>query len=316
MAGAAFNVSFPARKTVGQVSFPSGASSRGSHQLLAAASCERKYAFRHVFGLKIVHEPPWRAIGSAVHEALAWHYAALLPPEKRPAVWSVDNLEDLVMQASRGVPETFQNAMDVYRYYVHHFSADPWKPVEVEKEFSATLGELDPDGRTGEQEDDEVVTCRSDLIVESNGSVFVVDHKCTAGNYVTGRLDRWSEHNEYRLSLQAMVNVLLVRLEFARRGDPRSVDGFIIQRIKRKQPYEVDRNLIDIPPPALRDAPGVLRQLVRRELEIRRAVAAGEKVLPNYSQCMSKWGPCDYMSICTAPSDEQRRLAMETEYGV
>lgn len=311
-----FVVSFPERRPVGPVAFPSGASSRGSHQLLAAATCERKYAFRHVFNLKIVHEPPWRAIGSAVHEALAWYYASMLPEERRPAVWAPDNLEQLVMQASRDVPETYQNAMDVFRYYTQHFSADSWKPVAVEEEYRASLRQLDPDNCTGDSEDDEVVTCRSDLVVEINGGLYIVDHKCSAGDYVTKRLPRWSDRNEYTLSLQAMTNIHLVRQHFAAVGDPRPVEGFIIQRIKRKQPYEVDRNLIDIPAPALRDAPYTLRQLVRRERQIREAVVRGEKVLPNYSQCMSKWGPCDYQSICSAATDEQRKLAMETEYGV
>lgn len=309
-----FSITFPKKVEVADIEFPSGASSRGSHQLTSAATCEQLYTYKYLNNLRIVHEPPWRAIGSAIHEALAWHYAAKLPEEARPQIWAPDNFEELVMQASRNVQAVYDIAMDVYQFYCRRHSSESWTPVAVEQEYKATLGELDPEHATGTEEDDEYVTCRSDLIVEQNGGLYIVDHKCLAGNYVTGRLDRWQSDNEFTMSLQVMMNLHLVAMHYQRIGDPRPVKGFIIQRIKRKQPYEIDRNLVDISPRVLRGAPYVARQLVRREAEIKNKVKSGIPVTPNYSQCMGRYGLCDYYNVCSADTSEQAKSFLESAY--
>lgn len=292
----------------------SSASRRGTHQLLQAASCERAYGFKHVWHLSPAIEPPWRLVGSLIHELLAFHYAArcATPPAFYVGKEHWTQREQLAAIGGEAQPAQMQTALDFYRYYVQQTVGEAMVPLYVEQEFTASIGELDPGGPFPEL-DGEVVSCRSDLVASINGDVVIVDHKCLAGEWKVDRLPALPPQNDYTRSLQLRVNMLLVGAHQRRLGLPEPA-GFMIQRLKRKLPFDMARDDIEIPPGAMAEAVRTLRLLVRRELAVRAQFDLDPwSVLPNDSQCTTKFGPCEYAGICNARPDEREQL-IQLEY--
>lgn len=294
-------------------SSPSGVSAHGSHQLAAANTCERMFYLRYV--KRIVpngdNEPPWRLVGSLVHLCLSYHYQAQIQPP-HPRWFTERPLDEAISAEGRGHMDIVRTAKEVYEYYRQHCGAgDTWRPVHVEQQFSASIGEMDP-GRVGKngEIDTTILTAKPDLIAEANGSLWVVDHKCSAGGWSKDRLERWKDDGEYLLAWQPMLYLHIIRKRLA----PRQVKGFVIQRIKRKLPYDVDRNPLRIPARAYSQVPRTARKLVERETEILEGVAQGEPPIPNFSACMGRYGPCDYRDLCAADSDATKRSVMEMNF--
>jgi hypothetical protein len=250
-------------------------------------------------------EPPWRMIGKMVHTAFANHYAVRLP---NPPDYTKIPLRDQLEAMAPGDKSNIDLTLQVLDAYKRWSSGEAWRPVYVEEEFRATLGELDPGGPYPEL-DDEVITCRSDLVVEQNGELLIVDYKCTSGEWGQERLPRWSDNNEYRIFWQAMINLQILR----KRLD-RPVRGFIILRVKRKAPFDFDRNLLQIPQIAYDRTPRIAREFVRRELDLIRRLDAGERPVQNFSNCFSKHGPCDYLNLCGANTSEFQQQILDLDY--
>jgi hypothetical protein len=294
---------------------PSGASRHGSHQMASAITCERLYALRYIHGIveSPTTEPPWRLTGTLVHLVLSYHYALQLP---NPPAWATERtLDEALAAEGRGRFENIRTAREVYEYYKQHCAAgDTWRPFLVEHELSATIGELDPDGKSANPAvDSTVVTAKCDLIAELNGELWIVDHKCSSGGWGaarSGRLERWKDDGEYLMSWQAMLYLHIVRLRLA----PRPVRGFVIQRIKRTAPYDVDRNPLRIPRRAYQQVPRSARQMVEREFVIRENLAKGIAPLANYAACMGRYGPCSYRNLCAADSESEAAAVMASDY--
>lgn len=293
-------------------SSPSGASAHGSHQLAAANTCERMFFLR--YEQKIIpnqdNEPPFRLIGSLVHLCLSYHYQALVPPP-HPKWFTDRTLEEAIIEEGRGHMDIIRTAKEVFEYYKQHWAAgDTWRPVYVEHQFAASIGELDPAlAGSNEEVDNTILTAKPDLIVEANGDLWIVDHKCTSG-YSSDRLPRWKDDGEYLLAWQPMLYLHIVR----KRLPHRNVKGFVIQRIKRKSPYDVDRNPLRIPARSYSQVPRTARMLVEKEMTIRERVAEGIPPIPNFSACYGRYGPCDYRPLCAADSDATKRSVMETDF--
>jgi hypothetical protein len=287
---------------------PGGASARGSHRLAATHSCERLWTLRYEYGIVPLITKPWTLLGTLVHHCLAYHYAAQLPGEKPD--WFSRPLDDVLNEEGAGNPSLIRTARDVYEFYKRHFAAgDTWSPVKVEHEFSATVGQLDPGGPFPEL-DQEVITARTDLLMEANGYLWIVDHKTTSGGWNSDRLPAWKDDGEYLMSWQAMLYLHIARIEM----QDREVRGFIIQRVKRKAPYDVDRNVLRIPALAYRAVPRAARMMVKREKEIQARLALGESPTPNFAACQGRYGPCDYRDLCASETDEMKRLVMTSQY--
>lgn len=255
-------------------------------------------------------------VGTLVHELLAFHYAAKCdtPPSwyVGKELWTPEQQIDAIGAREQVAQRT--TALDVFHYYKSQTVGEPWQPLYVEQEFSATLGELDPGGPFPEL-DGEVVTCRSDLVVRINGETVIVDHKCLSGEFGRDRLPDLALSNEYSRSLQVQTNLALVSLHERRLGRPPAT-GFMIQRIKRKQPFDLRRDPIDVPVGALEETGRVLRHLVRQELVlIEQFKIDHASVVPNPSQCATKYGLCDYGSICNATRAD-RPDVIRAEYGI
>ncbi len=312
----AFVIQFPTTVANAADTLPdSGASSRGSHQLTTASGCDRFYAFRYIARLRPRQEPGFRLVGTLVHTALAYHYAAKLAPDRRPSWFKgLDKLEAELARQSNGQTDQLQTALEVYTYYRNVTASEPITPLFVEEEFSATVGELDPlpadvkDALAAER-----VTCRTDLVAMMNGKVYIIDHKCMSGGWNSDRLSRWDDDGEYKLSFQAMVNMVILAKRLPERGYP-APTGFVIQRIKRKPPFDFDRNVISLPAPALTAAPQSIRHLVTREQAIRSTVQLGQKPAPNFSLCWGRYGRCDYHAVCGAPTETDQRVIIDQNF--
>jgi hypothetical protein len=264
-----------------------------------------QFALHYLKGVTPRAEPPWRMIGKMVHTAFANHYAVRLP---NPPDYTKIPLRDQLEAMAPGDKSNIQTTLQVLDAYKRWSSGEAWRPVYVEEEFRATLGELDPGGPYPEL-DDEVITCRSDLVVEQNGELLIVDYKCTAGEWGQERLPRWSDNNEYRIFWQAMINLHILR----KRLD-RPVRGFVILRVKRKAPFDFDRNLLQIPQIAYDRTPRIAREFVRRELDLIRRVEAGERPVQNFSSCFAKYGACDFINLCGASTTEFQQQVLDMDY--
>lgn len=267
------------------------------------------FALSYLEGIRPKYEPPHRLIGTLVHNCLAYHYASKL--ETRPD-WLNVSLDEMLMKEAKGDPVQIRTAKNVMQAYLKFWSGEPWKTVFVEHEFKATIGELDPGGPFPEL-DNEVITCRSDLVVESNGSLFIVDHKCSAGEWGKDRLEHWKDDGEYRMFWQGMVNLMIVRKRMAEITD-KPVSGFIINRVKRREPFDFDRHVLSMPKMAYQQAPRTARMFVREELQLMADIAAGVKPTPNFASCYGRYGPCDYINVCAAESPEAQGQILDNEF--
>jgi len=287
---------------------PGGASQRGSHQLAATQSCKRLYALRYIFKLIGVSDPPWRMIGTLVHLCLAYHYAARMA---NPPKWLTDkSLDQALAETGRGNPQEIEQSKAVFAYYVQHWAAgDTWQPMFVEKEFFATIGQLDPGGPDSSL-DSEVISIRPDLVVEANGDLWIVDHKTAGGGWNSDRLARWKEDGEYLLHWQAMLYLHVLRAALPHRN----VRGFVIQRVKRTPPYDCDRNPLRIPVLAYQQVPRAARAMALEERRIKEDLAKGIAPTPNFAACQGRYGACDYRDLCAADNEAMKQLVRQTQY--
>lgn len=305
-----FEIKLPSTQDALESMPESASSTRGSHQLMAASACDRNFALRYIARLRIVHEPPYRLIGTLVHTCLAHHYASMM--ESPPGWYKPGQVDAWLESQGNGQPDAVRTAKEVFLYYKNQTAGDSWSPLFVEHEFSASIGELDPDGPWPEL-NDERVSCGTDLVVMANGLTWIVDHKCSSGGWNKERLDRWQDDGEYKMSFQAMMNLHILRKRLPEMGydAPR---GFIIQRVKRKPPFDFDRNVIQIPTLAYADAPRSARYLLKREMDIRQMVKDGIKPPPNFSHCWHRYGKCDYWNVCSADSDTRKNMVLNTDF--
>ena len=252
-------------------------------------------------------EKDFQLRGTLIHLALAYYYGSKLNP--RPKWFEERDLFSALDERGRGCPDGIQCAKENLELYMQAYANDVWKPLHVEEEFAATLGELDPGGPFPEI-DDEIVTCRPDLVVEAGGSAWVVDYK-TAGKVWRrdGKLDRWKDDGAFALDWQVLVNLTIVRKRLAR-----PVKGFVVERLKREAPYDFDRHVLRIPGWAYEQTPRELRLAVKSEIDIVDALNKGILPSPSFHLCYGRYGPCDYRPICQSDSREQALRVMNTEY--
>lgn len=289
----------------------SGASTRGSHRLGSALSCETLFYLRYGKGLVLNDESDtksWRVIGSLGHVLLAYHYGYRMP--KVPDQMLRTPIERELQRVGEGFPTEISTAINVFNYWRRAFTNDNWVPVLVEHEAHAYIGELDS-SRSDPEIDKEIVTVRWDLIFLHNDTLNVADHKFMGGN--SKRLERWTDRNEYTYSTQGMLYLKVARLRLEPLFQKR-VDAFHVQRIKRTVEYDADRHPVNFSPVAYNDLGKYCRAAVTKEREIFRKVELKESLSKNYSACYGRYGPCDYIAICHASSREAQTASLKTKF--
>jgi len=311
----------------------SGASRRGSHRLADVQICEKKWWLRYNHHLLETKDKKWRLSGTLIHQAVAWHYAEKMiePPDwYREARGSNRGLVSLLNELGAGNPADIRNAvscLEAYKtYWARHPGGDPWIPKYIEHEFEARVGDLDPKGkdevidfawkdRQGKLHyekrrlNNEIVTCRVDLVVDvGNGSLFVVDHKSQRPLWSKKTLAQLKDDGEFTIHWQALFNLHVVRLSLPH------VMGFIIQRINRDAPWDVDRHALHIPKRMYEKTPAVIRRLVRRELQLGTEIAEGIPATPSPWACMTRYGACDYRNLCAADTQSEVDEKLAADY--
>jgi hypothetical protein len=300
------------KRPAAQASGPSGSSSRGSHRVMGANTCERYWGMSTYYGYRLQNDTPWRAIGTLIHNHLAYHYAARM---ETPPDWFANVA---ITDAQRSV--TADNkllllAEQVYQAYLTFWAEQDkdWEIVAVEKEFTARIGDIHPEGAGVDPAlDDEIISCRVDLLARSvsTGQLLIVDHKCQGiQKNFSKQLAPWERDNDYRVSLQMFFNKLIIGRAMGVK-DP----AFIINRVKRVEPFDFDRNVVETPGLLYEFAPAFIRNMVARERELIAKVERGEALLPNPGACVDSWGHCDYIDICTAKNAVDARQLLDAKF--
>jgi hypothetical protein len=227
--------------------------------------------------------------------------------------WSQDEtMDENLEREGEGNPDMIRQAKDCYEAFKSRYAGDGWVPLYVENEFKASIGSFFKNEEMPEwilPVKDEVVTCKVDLVCEWGGRVWVVDHKTSNGNSRTGRLNSWGSGAEYTMSPQVFQNLWIIRSCI-----DRPVAGFAIQRLKRSTPYDFDRQTLQLSPLAYDKARYMMADATLRERDIRQRIEAGEKPRPNYNQCYSRWGPCDFHAVCSADTKKIQSSLLKSEY--
>ncbi len=290
---------------------PSGSSTRGSHRLMSAMTCAPQWAMRYYLNQRSKYRKPWTVRGSLAHTMMAYERAHKLtnPP---PWLHTVD-IEAAIQSDGEGQLEDISTIRGAVADWKRRYSnGDTLVPVYVETEFGLPLGELCPDIALGRLRT-ELVTGRLDCIVEANGDLWLLDIKSFSGKGEK-RLAKWHDNNDFRLHWQSKVYLHIARKFF----HPRPVRGFIIERIKQFPPYDTDRHTLRIPVLAYEDVPRLLCQAVAREFEIAETIARKEKLsLEGLARdaCSTKYGACDYVTVCAADTREERRAVLLHTFG-
>jgi hypothetical protein len=265
--------------------------------------CPRQWALRYWWYFRPIDDNKWRLGGTLLHTCYQYWYASLLPPEARPEWFWEKTLAQRLNEQGVKHPDLVQMAHANLKDYMIDFEDEghTLTPVGIEEEYQTTLGELDPGGPWPEL-DNEIVSCRLDLLFRNAAGLWIRDYKSHGRSKVnprTGRLTRWKEDGEFAIHWQALMNLHILRKCYGP-----EVLGFQILRATRQPTkygrYDFDVHVLTITDMAYNETPRMIRKAVRREHEIIEALDRGEPPDPAYHACMGRFGPCDYRDACMA----------------
>lgn len=318
---------------------PGGPSRRGSHAMSNAGGCEVRYYWSDHVGLKPLKGSNfYMDFGTLGHTAMAYFYADKMTERKPKWYDEYPDREKALHSDADGNPSWLRNMTDLMSFYKKYEAGDPWEPIYIEEEFEATVGEIDPDGddepaesieyidAKGEKKvhvfpnlNSEIVTCRPDLVVKRNGFNWIIDHKIVGG----GKKDRErlpvinDQYPDYKYSWQQMVNLLIVRKGrcVEAPGEKLPVQGFILNRVKRDNPFDVSRDLVSVSPRMYQKIPKTIRETVRKSRALKKkALLAPSSLVAHPWECEASW-KCDYVRVCYSTTLSERDQIISTEYG-
>jgi len=310
---------------------PSGRSTRGSHQLSAALTCERYWWLKYAQMYLPVRDKPFRLRGTLIHLCMQYHYGSKMA--QAPSWFYEQTLDAALEERGRGFPSDILLAKGLLEQYRTTYVQEPWTPFVIEEEFSASIGELDPGGPDPSL-DSEVITCRPDLLVMATHEVTrtpvldMFDYKTAGKNWefadgkwrIRGGLEPWKDDGgPYRIFWQALVYLHILRTaRNAARLENMQVRGFWIQRMTREpdrfQRHHFDRHLLTIPPVAYDQTPRLIRAAVAKERYIRENAEKGIKPLPCFHACRGPFGLCDFIDVCAARTPEDQLQVLARDY--
>lgn len=145
-----------------------GESKRGSHRLMTAMKCDRRYMARYIEMLDEATPGEPLALGSLFHLG-AMHYYLAQRVGGPPEGFSLLDPIDAMRSAPARIVWAFDRAARVWARYVPWAKRnDRWEVLDVEREFTVRLA--------GQE-----VTARIDLCAYEEGAVRFVDHKTAGG---------------------------------------------------------------------------------------------------------------------------------------
>lgn len=307
-------------------SSPGGASSRGSHRLAESSVCPRKWYLHYGQGLVPKETPEHFMVGTLVHLGLAYYRGEQLARMGKPPAWLLQqpDVNAALNKEGKGYPKAIAQAQAIVEAYKQYWGrmTDPWEPVSIEEEYSASLGELRRQVRPDSPampDDNERVSCRIDLVVRTNGTLWAADYKTTAKSW-RGRLPEWNPDGEYAIHWQFLLQTAILRLRLGP-----TFRGVVVERILKQDPYDFDRAVVPISRAAFMDLPNVVaRQCAQETALAREAFAAqgrGEDMelwLPsgNWWNCYQWGSPCEYRALCRAETPDDARRVRQQMYRV
>lgn len=301
-----------------------GASRRGSHRLSEAALCPRKWYLHFGMGVQPKKTALHFVEGTLFHLCRAYSRAKQMEakqPGSAPAWFHRESLDQALEREGKGYPDAIKLAKAMDAAYERHYAGnDPWEPVAVEKEYTATLGQLrkliNPTAKP-QADDGEVVSSRIDLIYRANGYLWACDYKTTAHGYQAA-LKKWNPDGEYSINWQFLLQTGILRVNLGS-----EFKGVVVERCLKKEPFDFDRSVAPINPVAFRDLPNVIARQCFIERDIaRQAVEAGARGedmstwLPsgNWWNCFSWGSPCEFRALCTSETAGQFNDTLVREY--
>jgi hypothetical protein len=304
---------------------PGGKSSRGSHRLAEISRCPRKWYFQNVLELEPKRPAIYYVEGTLIHLALAYHHASRMAV--KPQWFLETTLDAALAREGRGWPQAIELAKDVGEAYARRYAEDPWQPLAIEHEFSASVGEirrLTQPFAPAQPDDDERVSARIDLFLRSGGYLWAADYKSTAHASSRG-LTPLNPEGEYAVHWQFLLQTAIMRVNFGA-----EFRGVLVERVSKKAPHDFDRAVAPISQAMFNGLADVVARQCRAERELVSEVASSgvlgasagpsagssSEWLPvgNPWSCFS-WGhPCEFRQLCTSETFGQRQSTLVRDY--
>lgn len=278
---------------------PGGSSSNGPHQLADVLDgCERKWGLRYWEQLVPIGEPEHRLVGTLFHTFLAYHYGAMC--RVRPA-WLDVPLDAELQRLAAGRPGDIRSAKALFDAYVQVAAGRPWMPLAVEEETLFTPADMGWNLEGWEDVAREPFSARVDLEISANGRVWAVDHKTVTPRFGQ-KLEAWNALGEYTFNWQQLIISLLLQRKY-----DANFAGVVINRAKRKPPFDFDFHPVTYSPSQLETAKESLLHALRLRLKLKEKVSFGERLRVNPNKCWGRYGACDYFQLCQAATPEARQ---------
>jgi len=295
----------------------SGGSAMGPSLMRAFLECPERGRLRYHEGYSLRRDRGARVMGRLIHLGLAYYHVAQLVQQAKQALapgwfFKRDLQSALLIEAGEDANQTYMDDTNaVVVSYVGRGDRELVNELFIEHEFSARLGDLDPDN-PDPRTDNIFVTCRSDRVYEDQyGFVWIEDHKTKGrGRGKFGLLPKWHAYNEHVLDWQGMVNLHIVRNNLP----DRLVKGFKIHRLQRMFPYDSDRNTVRISPLAYKAALRTMRKAVRIWLDTREEFIQDQPSDQHFNACYTRFGVCDYAPVCNAKDEHERQVVLSEDF--
>lgn len=293
-----------------------GASTRGSHRLQDALTCERKWDYRYLQNLKqrdSHQDPYYRLWGSVMHLRIAYDWHAKIKARKlrnpRFPLSNWEPLEEAITKIASGrqnIIESTKNAMEAWKRWN---TLRRVTPIAVEAEIAASLGEIGA-VKKNSRFASEIVTSRVDFIGrDEDGATFIEDVKTVSSRRKDKTLAPIKHPSEWDTGLQ-MSTILHIC-----RAIGIDADYIQIARVCREPPHHIDIVPVRIPPVVYDMAPRILAKAAKREFRIREAKERGVE-LPPSGTLSRQCGNCDYRELCMADSPELTEMIRDAQFSV
>lgn len=295
--------------------------------MVSAETCAQQWYLGYEKNLALIKERRARRLGTMFHLAAAFYRASKMA---EPYPWFFEqDLRSALVAECEGMEADIETTMEILGVYMSFCEGDDFDILAIEEEVSVRVGQLAgstpawirleaetlarllPNVQSSDASfesieklrhrlthfDEEIVTARPDLRIrkQSTSRAYIVDYKTKGiSDWKRPRLPTWNPKGEYWIDPQVLHNLHVVR------AAGQQVDGFIIERIKREKPYDVSRNVVDVPPLVYRDSTLFMRQNVLHELRWLTFLQAGIALPKNFSACYGRRWPCDFREHCAS----------------
>lgn len=248
----------------------SAESSHGIHKLLTLAKCPRLYAYRYILGLRKPFDSVAISLGTTIHAGLEEHYKG-------------GNWLDAMRSFSRK-PEfahVVERAKNILKNYFVKYKGEKLHVISVEREYEILVQGFK-------------FTRRLDLVYESEGRLYIVDHK-TASD--PRRRTGQSELDATLMSQELIGRVVFERVHGYKYG------GSVLNLIPTGTGGLYSRYPLRFPPRMVEDMPRSLARYLSWEARLLKEGMSPWEYTQNWDSCYTKYGVCDYWQLCAQGAD-------------